>query len=139
MKGRGLGGAWGPCAPRGGSCGWIPRPVAEGRRLEPWEEAEVGEERLYRSLLLPNRFLAPGQGRETGREGTSAQVLGSHLIVGYRTLAPVPPPPQEDRGQVGEGNQAHIWKASGAPDVPGPGARLRKGEGELGRPRHPPS
>ena len=59
------------------------------------------------------------------------------MIGGYRTLAPLPSTPRE-RGQVGEGNQAHIWKASGAPDVPGPRARLRKSGGELGRPRPPP-
>lgn len=50
---------------------------------------------------------------------------------------PSSPTLPEQRGQLGEGNQAHIWKASGAPDVPGPRAPLRKGGGELGRPRFP--
>lgn len=60
------------------------------------------------------------------------------MMGGVGPWLPSSPTLLEQRGQVGEGNQAHIWKASGAPDVPGPRAPLRKGGGELGRPRSPP-
>lgn len=95
-----------------------------------------GEERLYCGQPTLTRFSPPGQGRETGGKGTPTRVPGRDLGLGPQLPSPLPLRAQ--RGQIEERNQAHIWKASGAPDVPGPQARLRKRGGEPRRspPRH---
>ena len=137
--GRGLSATW-TCA-REGSGSWDSRSdlaTREGPSQSPGKRQRWREQRLYHSQPIPIRFLPIGQGSETSWEGTLAQIPGRDLMGGVRSLVPLSPPPRDPPGQVGEGNQAHIWKASDAPDVPGHGARLRKNGGELGRPRPPP-
>lgn len=114
--------------------GWLRRAPRGGRwgsRGRPWRELPLavspslrGFGRLHGDASRAGRGHRPGAGDLRVSDPDS----------------PLPPAtPQKPQGQVGEGNRAHIWKASGAPDVPGPRARLRKGGGEPGRPRPPPS
>jgi hypothetical protein len=61
---------------------------------------------------------------------TSQSHPDSFLELGVWNPGSLPPLPRGFTGPGWKENTAHIWKVSGAPDVPGPGAGTAEGGGE---------